>query len=292
MSAVDIGHLRTWIGRERTVEDVVTPRLALSLDAVLDVERTVKTGDPAPVGIHWCLAPDIVPMRGIGPDGHPARGGFLPPVPFPRRMWAGGELEFFDPLLVGDAVRRRSVIEDVVLKSGRSGEMIFVTIRHHYETARGVALVERQDVVYRGPETTSPAPTGSAPDAVAEPADASRTIEAGPVLLFRYSAITFNGHRIHYDQPYVTGEEHYPGLVVHGPLQATLLLSLAAGTMARPPSTFQFRSVRPLFAGGRPRLNLRNDADGVLLWITDDGGDVTMRARSSWQAPKRPTRGG
>jgi 3-methylfumaryl-CoA hydratase len=280
MSAVDIEHLRTWIGRERTVEDVVTPRLALSLDAVLDVERPMPAGDPAPIGIHWCLAPDIVPMRGIGADGHPARGGFLPPVPFPRRMWAGGEVEFFDPLLVGDTVRRRSVIEEVTLKTGRSGEMIFVTIRHHYETARGVALVERQDIVYRALDTTAPPPSGTSPDPVEETADVSRTIDADPVLLFRYSAITFNGHRIHYDQPYVTGEEHYPGLVFHGPLQATLLLSLAADSLARPPSGFQFRSLRPLFAGGRPQLNLRNDADGLALWIADDGGDVTMRARA------------
>jgi 3-methylfumaryl-CoA hydratase len=284
VSDVDIEHLRTWIGRERTVEDIITPRLAQSLDAVLDIDRPAETGDPAPVGIHWCLAPDIVPMRGIGADGHPARGGFLPPVPFPRRMWAGGELKFSDTFLIGDTVRRRSVIEDVALKSGRSGEMIFVTLRHHYETPRGIALTERHDVVYRGLDTATAASSAPLPvrNAVEDPADVSRTIEADPVLLFRYSALTFNGHRIHYDQPYVTLEERYPGLVFHGPLQATLLLSLASEQRGGlPPPEFAFRSVHPLFAGGRARLNLRKDAESHALWITDDLGTVTMTAKAS-----------
>ncbi|MBX9456439.1 MAG: MaoC family dehydratase N-terminal domain-containing protein [Rhizobium sp.] len=275
MSEVDIEHLRTWIGRERTVEDIITPRLASSLDAVLDRDHAAVSGAPAPVGIHWCLAPDIVPMRGIGADGHPARGGFLPPVPFPRRMWAGGELTFSGSFLVGDSVAKRSVIEDVALKSGRSGDMIFVTLRHHYETPRGLALTERQDVVYRqlAPAglTTDPAPSD-------EPFEHRRAIDAGPVLLFRYSAITFNGHRIHYDQPYVTGEENYPGLIFHGPLQATLLLALAEELSGgRVPAGFSFRSVHPLFAGGTPHVHARRQNDGLALWLTDTAGVVTMK---------------
>lgn len=280
MSDVDIDHLRSWIGRERTVEDIITPRLAASLDAVLDIEGPADVGAPAPVGIHWCLAPDIVPMRGIGPDGHPARGGFLPPVPFPRRMWAGGELKTLDRLLIGDTVLRHSVIEDVVLKSGRSGAMIFVSVRHDYATARGPAIEERQDIVYRKlePASGSAQPTPPVPADPAK-ADIVRAIAADPVLLFRYSAITFNGHRIHYDQPYVTGEEHYPGLIFHGPLQATLLLALATEQRGgHLPATFAFRSVHPLFAGGRPHIHARKDADGLTLWLTDDVGNVTMKA--------------
>lgn len=280
MSDVDIDHLKSWIGRERTVEDIITPRLAASLNAVLDIEAPVQIGAPAPVGIHWCLAPDIVPMRGIGPDGHPARGGFLPPVPFPRRMWAGGELKSIDRLLTGDTVSRHSVIEDVVLKTGRSGEMIFVAVRHSYATARGPAIEERQDIVYRKLELIS----GSAPPAPSVPAAQERAhvvraIPSDPVLLFRYSAITFNGHRIHYDRPYVTGEEHYPGLIFHGPLQATLLLALATeqggGNL---PTTFAFRAVHPLFAGGTPHIHVRQDGDELALWLTDDTGNVTMKA--------------
>lgn len=280
MTQVDIEHLRTWIGRERRVEDVITPRLAMSLDAVLDAKRPAVAGGVAPVGIHWCLAPDIVPMREIGPDGHPTRGGFLPPVPFPRRMWAGGSLRFSGTFLIGDQVSRHSTIEDVVLKTGRSGEMIFVTVRHRYETQSGPVLDERQDIVYRGPETAgASAPSATTRDRADEKADVSRVIEASPVLLFRYSAITFNGHRIHYDQPYVTQEEGYPGLVFHGPLQATLLLGLATelrqGAM---PQEFAFRSVHPLFAGGRVALRARDDQTGTSLWITDPAGTVTMKA--------------
>jgi 3-methylfumaryl-CoA hydratase len=194
-------------------------------------------------------------------------------------MWAGGELAFTGSFLVGDTVAKRSVIEDVVLKSGRSGDMIFVTLRHYYETPRGLALTERQDIVYRsmdgGPAATSPAPS-------TEIADETRAIDASPVVLFRYSAITFNGHRIHYDQPYTTGEEHYPGLVFHGPLQATLLLSLAAelsGGNAR--SGFSFRSIHPLFAGETPHIHARRENDGLALWLTDPAGVVTMKATSA-----------
>lgn len=250
MPDVDIEYLRSWIGRERTVEDIITPRLAESLNAVLDVQDATGMGAPAPLGIHWCLAPDIVPMSEIGPDGHPARGGFLPPVPFPRRMWAGGELEFTGDFRVGDVVARRSVIENIEAKSGRSGDLIFVTVRHHYNTARGTALEERQDIVYREMES-APAASPQPQDTLA-PSEHTVHIDASPVLLFRYSAITFNGHRIHYDQPYATTEEHYPGLIFHGPLQATLLLMFAAAlAKVDYPSRFTFRSVRPLFAGGQ-----------------------------------------
>lgn len=278
MTEVDIEHLRSWIGRERRMTDIITPRLADSLNAVLDGTDPAREGAAAPLGIHWCLAPDIVPMREIGADGHPARGGFLPPVPFPRRMWAGGELSFSGRFLVGDTVSRLSRIEDVTLKTGRSGAMIFVTVHHTYETPRGPVLDERHHIVYRELDRVGgQAQTAKAPE---QAADLSRTIEAGPVLLFRYSAITFNGHRIHYDQPYVTAEEGYPGLIFHGPLQATLLLRLAADRRgAAAPVNFSFRSVHPLFSGGTVTANVRADGDALSLWIADQAGNVTMQAR-------------
>jgi 3-methylfumaryl-CoA hydratase len=280
MTDVDMDHLKGWIGRERSVTDVITPRLAASLNAVLDLERAVDVDRPATAGIHWCLAPDIVPMREIGPDGHPLRGGFLPPVPFPRRMWAGGELTYSGGFRIGDEVVRRSIIENVELKNGRSGELIFLTLRHLYSTPRGLVLEERQDIVYRRLES-APVEAEQKP-ASAEVADHSQVVKADPVLLFRYSAITFNGHRIHYDQPYVTGEEGYPDLVFHGPLQATLLLNLAAdlhgGAM---PDHFRFRSVRPLFAGGQISINGHVEPRETKLWVLDQNGVVTMKATAS-----------
>jgi 3-methylfumaryl-CoA hydratase len=277
---IDIDRLRSWIGRERAATDLITPRLAASLNAVLDIGGQAMDGETAPIGIHWCLAPDIVPMGGIGPDGHPERGDFLPPVPFPRRMWAGGELGFKGDFRVGELVTRRSVVEDVAQKTGRSGEMVFVTVRHHYSTPRGLALDERQDIVYRGLGSESPSNAGTS-----APAPGSRktvrTIRADPVLLFRYSAITFNGHRIHYDHPYVTGKEGYPGLIVHGPLQATYLLRLASELKnGRLPRLFSFRSTRPLFDGGTISIGIETDTVPTKMWVADQSGQITMVAVS------------
>jgi 3-methylfumaryl-CoA hydratase len=280
MTEVDIDHLRTWIGREQHRTDTIAPRLVESFNAIFNVETTVKHGEPAPAGIHWCLAPDIAPMNGLGPDGHPARGGFLPPVPFPRRMWASGNLQFSAPFRVGDEVGKRSVIEDVVLKTGRSGALIFVTVRHDYETSRGLALRERQDIVYREQDSRPSA----APQADAEPppADTTEIVEASAPLLFRYSAVTFNGHRIHYDFNYATQEEFYPGLIFHGPLQASYLLRLAIvrrnGAL---PDEFAFRAVKPLFAGGEITVNARDADAGTMLWIADQSGRTTMTASAT-----------
>ena len=280
MTDVDIDHLRSWIGREQVKTDLITPRLATSLNAIFDIPGELVQGDVAPAGIQWCLSPDISVMSALGPDGHPARGGFLPPVPFPRRMWAGGELRFSGDFRVGDEVARRSIVDDVVLKSGRSGEMIFVTVRHEYSTPRGLVLSERQDIVYRQMDAAKVTNKAAAAIPVQpEPADRTLSISGDPVLLFRYSAITFNGHRIHYDQPYVTGEEGYPGLVFHGPLQANYLLRLAIDSRSGElPHTFAFRSVSPLFGGQVVTLNARNDAGETRLWVADATGVTTMTA--------------
>jgi 3-methylfumaryl-CoA hydratase len=219
-------------------------------------------------------------MRGIGPDGHPARGGFLPAVPLPRRMWAGGRLDLRGPLKVGDRVTRDSRVADIVLKEGRTGPLCFVTVLHRISTDRGTAIEERQDIVYRGADRAGAVPA-SAAGGPARTARWTKTIKVDPVLLFRYSALTFNGHRIHYDRAYVTGEEGYPGLVVHGPLQATLLLTLAADQRGVPRS-FEFRSGRPLFDGADFAINAEPVEDRLELWVSDHLGQTTMAATAKW----------
>lgn len=275
---LDIDRLKTWIGTTRESRDVISPRLANSLAAVLDEAPTLKEGDAPPAGIHWCLSPDIAPMSGLGPDGHPARGDFLPPVPLPRRMWAGGELAFSGEFRVGDEVTRRSGIADIALKTGRSGTLCFVTVTHDYIGPHGPVLNERHDIVYRPLETAA----GGSPHEIPRPApDVTHHVEASPVLLARYSAVTFNGHRIHYDRDYCQRDEGYPGLLVHGPLQATFLLRLAYKmNEGRPPTRFTFRGISPLFDGGRLSINAAKAEKGSSLWVCSQAGNVTMLAKT------------
>jgi 3-methylfumaryl-CoA hydratase len=274
---IDLDHLRQWVGRTERAEDQITPQMVRGFRATLDQDPgTPAPGEPAPLAIHWCLAPPTAPMSGLGPDGHSARGGFLPPVPLPRRMWAGGELRLLDRFRVDDRVERLSRIESVDLKQGRTGPLCFVTVRHELRTGRGTALQERHDIVYREVSREVPQAAPAAP--MPEP-EASRQVAATPTLLFRYSALTFNGHRIHYDRRYCQEEEFYPGLVVHGPLQATLLLQLAADMQGgRPPGLFRFRGVHPLFDGGIFSVNGRRESDRLDLWATDSEGHTTMTA--------------
>src|SRR6202012_3464244 len=209
---LDLDHLRQWIGRSTEASDTVTAQLVKGLRATLFQEiGEPKIGDAAPFTVHWCLAQPVFPMSELGPDGHPARGGFLPPVPLPRRMWAGGELEFFDALRVGDEARRTSRISDVTMKAGSTGTLCFVSVVHEVTTSRGLAIRERQDIVYR--EMTGTAQPASAKPAAPPPSAQHReTHVSDPVLLFRYSALTFNGDRIHYERDYVAKVEGYPGL--------------------------------------------------------------------------------
>jgi 3-methylfumaryl-CoA hydratase len=260
------------------VEDTITPRLAASLAAILDEPVECAEGDVAPVGIHWCLAPDIAPMSGLGPDGHPARGGFLPPVPLPRRMWAGGRLRFHGNFRVGERIRRDSTIRDVEAKSGRSGALCFVTVTHDYHGEAGLVLTEEHDIVYR--EIT---PTVlPQPPAAPLQGELSAEIEATPVLLARYSAVTFNGHRIHYDRDYTRDVELYPGLIVHGPLQATYLLRMARDAFGAMPARFDFRGRSPLFDGQTFSLGARREEGGGLaLWAAAQNGVVTLEANAS-----------
>ena len=279
----DLDHLRQWIGRTAEASDVVTAQLVKGLRATLFQEvGEPKPGDAAPWTAHWCLAPPVFPMSQLSQDGHPARGGFLPPVPLPRRMWAGGELEFSELLRVGDEVKRTSRIADVTMKTGSTGVLCFVSVEHLITTARGTALRERQDIVYRDMASGQQAPPAkpAAPPPVAKHRESHMS---DPVLLFRYSALTFNGHRIHYDRDYVTKVEGYPGLIFHGPLQASFIVELAAklhgGTA---PKKFSYRGLQPLFEGSEFSVNANDSGAGLELWTANSEGQPTMKGTATW----------
>nr|ART37357.1 E35 [uncultured bacterium]ART40027.1 K242 [uncultured bacterium] len=324
--AVDIEYLKQWTGRSETVQDVLHAKPLVLFSAMLDRQDSPpKAGDEIPPFWHGLYFLTATRQSELGADGHPPRGGFLPPVPLPRRMFAGAQVDFVRPLHVEQAVERRSTILGVSQKQGRSGEMVFLQLQHEISDAAGVCVVETQDIVYREdpgsatanaqaaptikPSATapqrdfpevdsklrgapqehllrgapqeyllrgvSPAPTFPAMEALW-----SRTIVPDPVLLFRYSALTFIGHRIHYDYPYTTEVEGYPGLVVHGPLQATLLLDLLRRELPQcVPQRFVFRAVNPLFCTGAFRVCGAPSGEGQYsLWIEDQLGNITMQA--------------
>jgi 3-methylfumaryl-CoA hydratase len=280
-----LAHLQAWQGRSETLADEVTAAPVRALAATLDRDDPAPgQGTRLPELWHWLYFLPHHRQSEIGPDGHAKRGGFLPPVPLPRRMWAGGRLtwEAGNPLVVGDVVERTSTIASVSHKAGRSGELVFVLVRHEVRNARGLALTEEHDIVYRA----APAAGEAAPPPIPAPQDAafSREILPDDVLLFRYSALTFNGHRIHYDRRYVTEVEGYPGLIVHGPLIATLLVDLLR--REKPEATlskFEFRAVRPTFDTASFRVHGRPEADGksFRLWAEDADGWLAMQATAT-----------
>jgi 3-methylfumaryl-CoA hydratase len=278
----DLTHLREWIGRTETRTDEVTAAPIAALAATLDrADPPPTAGTPVPPLWHWLFFTPLAPQSEIGPDGHAKRGGFLPPVPLPRRMWAGGRLQFNAPLQVGDTITRESRIDDVTIKEGRSGALVFVNVHHAIRNARGVALTEEHDIVYRdNPRPDAPVP---APQVASQDEDFAREIAPDPVLLFRYSALTFNGHRIHYDRTYATEVEGYPGLIVHGPLIATLLADLARREMPHAVMRrFFFKAVRPLFDIHRFSVCGRRErgveAKQLALWARDHEGFLAMQA--------------
>jgi 3-methylfumaryl-CoA hydratase len=277
-----LGDLQAWIGRSETVRDQICATPVKALNATLDHPATTTEPDtPLPPLWHWLYFLPLHRQSEIGPDGHAKRGGFLPPVPLPRRMWAGSQFEFRSPVRVGDAVERTSTIADVSAKEGRSGKLVFVKVRHELRRNGSAepAIVEFHDIVYR--ETKRPEDVEPPPQRAQAGAAWQREIVPDDVLLFRYSALTFNGHRIHYDRKYVTEVEGYPGLIVHGPLIATLLMDLVRRNM--PDATvkaFRFKAVRPTFDLNPFRVNgqLQNDGTSVKLWAQDHEGWLTMDA--------------
>ncbi|QOG22670.1 MULTISPECIES: FAS1-like dehydratase domain-containing protein [Bradyrhizobium] len=279
---LDIDHLRQWIGRSTEATDIVTAQLVKGLRATLFQEvGEPQKGDAAPFTVHWCLAQPVFPMSMLGPDGHPTRGGFLPPVPLPRRMWAGGEIEFLQPLQVGDESTRTSRIADVQVKTGSTGTLCFVSVEHSISSPRGTAIRERQDIVYR--EMTSSAPASAKAPPPPPKAQHRETHVSDPVLLFRYSALTFNGHRIHYDRDYVTKVEGYPGLIFHGPLQAALIIEMAAKLRGgKAPKKFTYRGLQPLFEGTEFSINANDNSENMELWTANAEGQPTMKGTAVW----------
>lgn len=282
LDAATLAHLQDWVGKTERLNDDITAAPVRGLSATLDRD------DPAPVSgtvlpplWHWLYFVPQPLQREIGPDGHARRGGFLPPVPLPRRMWAGGRLQWSqdNPLVVGDAVKRISHIDSVTHKAGRSGDLLFVLVKHEVHNADGLALSEEHDIVYRA--AAQPADPVPKPVLAEQGAAWQRTVVPGEVMLFRYSALTFNGHRIHYDRKYVTEVEGYPGLIVHGPLIATLLVDLvranAPGAFLK---SFSFKAVRPTFDLHPFTLHGQPSEDGktIRLWAQDHEGWLTMQA--------------
>ena len=271
--------LKDWIGRTQVASDIVAADRVAMMAATLDRASPPGSGTALPLGWHWMFFNPTARASELGPDGHPKRGGFLPPVPLPRRMWAGGRLNFVAPLKVGEEIRRESKIDNVTVKHGRSGTLVFVVVKHRVSGSQGLAVEEEHDIVYREaarPDAPAPVPDPAPSDAVWR-----REIVPDPVLLFRYSALTFNGHRIHYDHPYVTKTEGYPGLIVHGPLIATLLLELlSAHVLAAAVRSFAFRAAGPLFDTAPFTLNGRTEADqaGARLWAAGPRGELAMSA--------------
>ena len=279
MNPLDIDHLRGWMGRTEAIHDVATVVPLRALSATLDRDDpAIDLGTDVPPCWHWLYFLPLHRQSEIGPDGHAKRGGFLPPVPLPRRMWAGSRIAFAAPVRAGQAISRSSRIADVRMKEGRTGPLVFVNVHHEIRADGQLAIQEEHDIVYRD----MPAPGEPAPAGVPAPTNAQWTREIHPddVLLFRYSALTFNGHRIHYDRRYVTEVEGYPGLIVHGPLIATLLLDLLRRQL---PSAqvrhFSFKAMKPIFDIAPFKVCGRMEGDKtVKLWAVTPEGHLAMDA--------------
>ncbi|TCP42913.1 FAS1-like dehydratase domain-containing protein [Rhodovulum marinum] len=264
---------RDWIGRVETREGCLTPNLAGMLAGALGHPAApvpaLAPGAPMPTLWHWAAFPEFVPLGELGTDGHPRLGGFLPPLPYSRRMWAGGRLRFEGGFAIGEALRKRSEILAVDEKRGATGPMVFVRVGHRIEGAHGGWIDEEQDIVYLDiPERFTPPKKIPVPGG----ADFTETVPVNEARLFRYSAATYNAHRIHYDLPYAREIEKYPALVVHGPMQATLVMEAALRHAGGTPRAFRFRGVHPMFADEDMTLTGTRGEDGALELCTGAAG--------------------
>ena len=279
MTIIDIDHLRGWIGKQAVFEQTIDPYPARALGGLLDHRGVRATGGALPLPWHWLYFLETPSRASTSVDGHPERGGFLPPVPLPRRMWAAGQLIVQRPLRIGLPARKVSTVRSVESKEGRTGPLVFVTVDHELSQEGEACVHEVQNLVYReAPLAAAPLPPG---EPAQQQAQWCRTVTPDPVMLFRFSALTYNGHRIHYDRDYAIQQEFYPALVVHGPLLATLLLDLL--TSERPDATikeFHFRALRPAFDTDLVRLCGKVENDRVDLWTVDPQGMVGMKAHA------------
>ena len=279
---VDIDHLRKWIGKIDNVTDYVTPIVEQRYRATLNMDiGNPKVGEPVTSGLHWMLGWNLVKNDELGVDSHPALGEFLPPVPLPRRMWAGSEIKVLKPIKVGDKVVKQSTVADIQVKEGRTGLLCFVTAEYNFLVSDEVTINEKHNIVYRD-ISKSGGGSGYSKE-IPERADLSEKIFMHPTILFRYSAIGFVGHRIHYDHPYTVNEENYPGLIVHGPLQATYLLRAAEKLMGKQVKSFTHKVMAPVFANSEYMVGVDKIDDGsVSCWGATKEFGVTMRAEAKF----------
>lgn len=276
--------LRSWVGRQETVDEIIAPMPSAALGALLDNgDPAPSAGDVAPLG-HWLHLLPIHRQSQLAQDGHAHRGGFMPPVPLPRRMFAGARIKFMRPLRIGSAARRVGTVTAVTPKTGRSGPLVFVGVRQEISDQEGPVLVEEQDIVYR----TMPRRSQQTPAVATSPANAMWRREVAPDerVLFRYSALIFNAHRIHYDRRYTTEHEGYPGLVVHGQLVATYLADLMTRATGSALASFTFRAVRASFANSPLILNGTREGPRARLWASDAHGAVAMEAEAELVPPE------
>ena len=291
--ALDIDHLRAWVGRSETLHDRCEAARVRQLAASFDMDLAPwRDGAELPPLWHWIFTTPVTPMSEAGPDGHVARGGFLPPVPLPRRMWAGSRIEWRRMPRLGEPLRRDSRVESIEMKQGRSGTLVFVSVAHELSSGDALLLTEGQDIVYRdAPAGARPQPNPPAEppvwrdalEAAAARSPARCTLVPDDVLLFRYSALTFNSHRIHYDRRHCLEAEGYPGLVVHGPLLATLMATLAwlqAGS--KTPRRYAFRAHSPVFDGETIAVQSAHQGAAAKTKVRKADGTVAMAGEMAW----------
>ncbi len=274
----DIATLRRWLGNSETRVDVISTAWCRRMEETLGREPTLRDGDPLPPLWHTITHLTSVPLHQLGPDGHPKRGGFLPPIALARRMWAGGRFVFGRPILLGEQVTKTSTITDIEMKTGRTGSLCFVTLNHKLDVDGEVCLAEDQDLVFLDPAN----PDAPQPELKRAPIehDFRRTVTPSEVMLFRYSALTFNSHRIHYDRAYARAAEGYRDLVFHGPLTATLLAEMAEAETGRTLAEFSFRGLAPLFVTEPFTISGHQDGPTVDLWASTPSGGLAMQAQA------------
>ena len=268
-----------YIGRQERRADRLDRHRIADLAALLDTNlETISPRDTLPPLAHWYYFNTWARESELGEDGHPRRGGFMPPITLPRRMFAGGRITFHRDLELGETAERVATIASVKEKTGASGELVFVTVRYEISGAKGLAIEEEQDIVYRGAATAAAKEPPKEPPAPIEVGTHVKRINVDPVLLFRFSALTSNGHRIHYDRTYAMEIEHYPGLVVHGPLQAVMLVDLVREKIGKPIRRFTFQARRPLFDTTPFDCAARASGNGAELMTLDPDGQICMKA--------------